>query len=101
MCKCIGYFQFALVGLVASAVAAPSGILAGDILAGGCISCGGYAAAAPIAAAPIIKAAAPVVVKSYPLADSVPAGLNGLQVKILLALVTSTFCIKLGWIFMS
>merc|ERR1712038_2221964 len=38
-------------------------------------------AAAPIIAAPapIIKAAAPVIVKSYPLADSVPAAVNGLQ----------------------
>ena len=55
MCKCNGYFQFALVGLVASAVAAPSGILAG-----------GYGGQ---------------IVKSYTLADSVPAAANGLQVK--------------------
>ena len=64
MCKCTGYFQFALVGLVASAVAAPSGILAG-----------GYGG----------------IVKSYPLADSVPAGLNGLQVKRILKLMPSTY----------
>ena len=74
MCKCIAYFQFALFGLVASAVAAPSGIYGGI----------GYAAA-------------PVIVKSYPLADAVPAGLNGLQVKRLLVLVA--LCIILVTIF--
>ena len=64
MCKCIGYFQFALFALVASAVAAPSGIYGGI----------GYAAA-------------PVIVKSYPLADALPAGAAGLQVKGLLVVV--------------
>ena len=69
MTKCKSCFQFALLGLVAAASAAPSGILAGGLGLGGL----GYAAGGVIAA--------PAIIRSYPLADAVPAGLNGLQVK--------------------
>ena len=54
----MGYFQFALFGLVAAVTAAPSG---------------GYGYGAAIAAPAAI-------VKTVPLADSVPGGLAGLQV---------------------
>ena len=56
----MGYFQFALFGLVAAVAAAPSG---------------GYGYGAAIAAPAAI-------VKTVPLADSIPGGLAGLQVKI-------------------
>ena len=66
MTKCTNYFQFALLGLVAAAAAAPSGILAGGYLGGAAI------------AAPAI--AAPALIRAVPAADTVPAGLAGLQV---------------------
>ena len=72
MTKCKSCFQFALLGLVAAAAAAPSGILAGGL------GYGGYGGVI----------AAPAIIKSYPLADAIPAGLNGLQVKKGLALVS-------------
>ena len=55
--KFMDYFQFALFGLVAAVPAHPSG---------------GYGG--------IIAAAPAVAVRSFPLADSVPGGLGGLQV---------------------